>query len=55
MKNRENSVVSICIYDNFDLIMFRFNNFLHREDGPAYITKSGHKQWWLYGTCTRHN
>ncbi len=30
-------------------IMWRLNDKLHREDGPAYIFPSGTRSWWING------
>ena len=29
--------------------VYRLNNVLHREDGPALIGLSGHKEWYING------
>lgn len=26
---------------------------LHRDNGPAVVMKSGYKEWWVHGVCTR--
>lgn len=31
------------------------NQILHRHNGPAYITKTGHKEWFLNGVYHRKN
>ncbi|MFM1755425.1 MAG: Celeribacter phage [Bacteroidota bacterium] len=31
------------------IIGYYKNSLFHREDGPAYITRSGYKTWWFEG------
>lgn len=37
------------IIDNGDEKWIRGDGELHRLDGPAYISKSGDKEWWVNG------